>query len=137
MGLGFRGGILGVSLLAFACASHRGQLTGAWVVAAGPGRAGTAAAPRYAQPIVVAGSDACIPSQAFVDQFGNPCKEHESEGPASTDMTGSLPMGANPTTSEVRWYCEGSSVVRLVIDRCGTAESYRIREVAVQMGGRH
>ena len=137
MGLGFRGGIVAFSLLASACASHRAQLSGAWIVAAGPGRAGTAEAPRYAQPIVLAGSDACIPSQAFVDQFGNPCKEHESEGPASTDMGGSLPMGANPTTSEVRWYCEGRSVVRLVLDRCGTAESYRIRDVAVWMGGKH
>jgi hypothetical protein len=52
-------------------------------------------------------------------------------------MGGSLPMGANPTTSEVRWYCEGRSVVRLVLDRCGTAESYRIRDVAVWMGGKH
>jgi len=137
MGLGFRGGVVGVFLLASACASHRAQLTGAWVVAAGPGRAGTAAAPRYAEPIVVAPSDACIPSQAFVDQFGNACREHETEGPALADMGGSLPMGPNPTTSEVRWYCEGRSVVRLVIDRCGTAESYRIREIAVQMGGKH
>jgi hypothetical protein len=122
--------------LASACASNNGQLSGRWIVAAGPGRAGTAQPPRYGQPIVLEGSDGCIPTQAFIDQFGPFCKEHETEGGASTDMTGSLPLGPNPTTSEVRWYCEGRSVVRIVIDRCGTAESYRIREVAVWMGGR-
>jgi hypothetical protein len=74
---------------------------------------------------------------AFIDQFGNPCKEHETEGGASTDMSGALPMGANPTTSEVRWFCEGRSVVRLVLDRCPGTDSFRVKEVAVWMGGKH
>jgi len=136
MGMSFREGVVTLSLLLWGCASNKGQLSGAWIVAAGPGRAGTAQPPRYAQPIVLDGTDACIPTQAFNDQFGPFCKEHETEGAASTDMTGALPLGPNPTTSEVRWYCEGRSVVRMVIDRCGTAESYRIREVAVWMGGK-
>ena len=131
-----REGVVTLSLLASACAANKGQLSGAWVVAAGPGRAGIAQPPRFAQPIVLDGSDGCIPTQAFNDQFGTPCKEHETEGAPSTDMTGALPLGANPTTSEVRWYCEGRSVVRIVIDRCDKAESYRIREVAVWMGGK-
>jgi hypothetical protein len=136
MGLRIREGVVTLSLLASACASSKGQLSGAWVVAAGPGRAGTAQPPRYAQPLTLDHSDGCIPTQAFIDQFGPLCKEHETEGAASTDMSGALPLGPNPTTSEVRWYCEGRSVVRLVLDRCGTAESYRIREVAVWMGGK-
>ena len=126
-----------MSVMAGACASSRGQLSGAWVVAGSPGRAGIAQQPRAAQPIALDNSDGCIPAVAFIDQFGNPCKEHETEGGASTDMSGSLPTGANPTTSEVRWFCEGKSVVRLVLDRCGTADSFRVKEVAVWMGGKH
>jgi hypothetical protein len=137
MALVLRGSVVALAFFAYACASRPGQLSGAWVVAGSPGRAGTAQAPRNAQPIVLEGSDGCIPSQAFVDQFGNACKEHESEGPASTDMTGSLPLGPNPTKNEVRWYCEGRSVVRLVLERCGTSEGYRITDIAVWMGGRH
>src|SRR5215510_8254054 len=96
MRLTFREGIVTLSLLASACASSKGQLSGAWVVAAGPARAGTAQPPRYAQPIVLEGSDGCIPTQAFIDQFGPLCKEHETEGGASNDMSGSLPLGPNP-----------------------------------------
>src|SRR5689334_22473937 len=112
MGNRVRRGAVALLFAVPACASSPGRLSGAWVVAAGPGRAGTAEPPRSAQPMVLAGSDGCIPAQAFVDQFGNLCKEHETEGGASTDMTGALPLGPNPTTSEVRWYCEGKSVVR-------------------------
>jgi len=126
-----------LTVLATACASQRAQLSGAWVVAGSPARAGVAQPPRNAQPLVLEGSDGCIPAVAFIDQFGNPCKEHETEGGASTDMSGALPMGANPTTSEVRWFCEGRSVVRLVLDRCPGADSFRVKEVAVWMGGKH
>jgi hypothetical protein len=130
-------GLVVLTVLATACASQRGQLSGAWVVAGSPARAGVAQPPRNAQPLVLDGSDGCIPAVAFIDQFGNPCKEHETEGGASTDMSGALPMGANPTTSEVRWFCEGRSVVRLVLDRCPGADSFRVKEVAVWMGGKH
>src|SRR5579859_2051342 len=130
-------GFVALTVLPTACATQRGQLSGAWVIAGSPARVGIAEPPRTAQPLVLDGSDGCVPAVAFIDQFGNPCKEHETEGGASTDMSGALPTGANPTTSEVRWFCEGKSIVRLVLDRCGAADSYRIKEVAVWMGGKH
>jgi hypothetical protein len=137
MGTCVRRGVVALSLFVSGCACHKGELTGAWVVAGSPGRAGVAERPRYAQPLALSGAGVCVPSQNFNDQFGTLCREHESEGPASTDPGGALPLGPHPTSNEVRWYCEGRSVVRLVLERCPASESYRITEVAVWMGGKH
>src|SRR5260370_39086825 len=89
-------GLVVLMVLATACASQRAQLSGAWVVAGSPARAGVAQQPRNAQPLVLDGSDGCIPAVAFIDPFCNPCKEHETEGGASTGMSGPHPMCATP-----------------------------------------
>jgi hypothetical protein len=111
------------------------HLSGTWVVAAGPGRAGLAEHPHTAEPLAVAHPTECIAFDTFGEQFGKPCEAHESEGGASPRMDSDLPVGAHPTVNEVRWYCQGHSVVRLVLQRCGATDTFRIVDLAVSLAG--
>jgi hypothetical protein len=136
--MAFRGsGItLVLGLIAGGCAAHTGQLTGSWTVAAGPGRAGFAKQPRFGQPLEIEGAGECIVAQTLDQLFGTPCKDHETEVGGLSDTSGTLSVGPHPTTGEVRWYCEGRTVIRLVLERCGTGESYRVADLAVSVGGK-
>jgi hypothetical protein len=128
--------ICSLALLLGGCAcGSSAHLSNTWVVEAGPGRAGLASQPHNAEPITVSGPDECIAFDAFDRQFGKPCESHETEGGASPDMGGGLPVGPHPTANEVRWYCQGQTVVRLVIQRCTSSDSFRIVDVAVSLAG--
>jgi hypothetical protein len=111
------------------------RLTGTWTVAAaGPGRLGMAKAPRTASALEVDAQE-CVPPDHFGPRFGAPCNSHETEGGAQAGMGGDPEPGLAPTPSEVRWFCEGRAVVRLVIERCADAQTYRITNLAVSMTG--
>lgn len=51
------------------------------------------------------------------DVLGDVC-DHESENTAPPEPSGDLEPGIPPPTPEVRWYCDGSIAVRVVLERC-------------------
>ena len=124
---------LGLAGCGGAAAVPEGKLSNVWVVAAGvqPG-VGVAAAPTQGSPIAIAGAsaDGCVPTKTLDDHFGSMCAAHETEGGAATTMTDYVPLGPTPTPGEVRWYCDQHVVVRLVVNRCGTNDSFRVSQLA-------
>ena len=120
-----------------ACSPPRpGQLTGKWVAIGGPdgASAGTAAPPTAARPLAVtAAAQGCFDSATLNDEFGPRCQENEPEAAASAAMTDDVTLGNNPTPGEVRWYCDKRTVVRLVIERCGATNQFRVRQLAVSI----
>ena len=62
-------------------------------------------------------------------------KENEPEAAGSAAVTDEVPTGNQPTPGEVRWYCDRRTVVRLVLERCGTTNQFRVRQVAVSIDG--
>ncbi len=95
---------------------------------------GIAPSPHNAQPLLVSEPDRCIPSNTFDQQFGKEC-DHETEGGGSPDMGGALTPGPQPTQNEVRWYCQGRTVMRLVIQRCADTDNFRIVDVVISLSG--
>jgi hypothetical protein len=120
-----------------ACSPPRpGQLNGRWVAVGGSDgtAAGIAGPPTAARPLAVsAPPPGCFDSAALASEFGPQCKENEPEAAASTVVTDEVPTGNHPTPGEVRWYCDRRTVVRLVIERCGTANQFRVRQIAVSI----
>ena len=117
------------------CACNRpAHLSNTWVIEAGPGRAGIAPQPHNAEPLLVSQPDQCIPSNTFDQEFGKQC-DHETEGGGSVEMGGALTPGAHPTHNEVRWYCPGRTVMRLVIQRCPDSDNFRIVDVSISLSG--
>lgn len=120
-----------------ACSPPRpGQLTGKWVAVGGPdgASAGTAAPPTAARPLAVnAPAPGCFDNATLTSEFGPRCTENEPEAAGSAAMTDDVTLGNNPTPGEVRWYCDKRTVVRLVIERCGTANQFRVRQIAVSI----
>ncbi|MET0591524.1 MAG: hypothetical protein ABW133_02420 [Polyangiaceae bacterium] len=113
-----------------------GQLTGKWVAIGGPdgASAGTAAPPTAARPLVVnAPAPGCFDNAILTNEFGPRCQENEPEAAGSAAMNDDVTLGNNPTPGEVRWYCDKRTVVRLVIERCGTANQFRVRQIAVSI----
>jgi len=123
-----------------ACSPPRpGQLNRRWVAVGGPdgASAGIAAPPTAARPLAVnASPPGCFDSATLDGEFGARCKENEPEAAASVTVTDEVPTGNQPTPGEVRWYCDQRTVVRLVIDRCGTTNQFRVRQIAVSIDGR-
>jgi len=96
--------------------------------------AGIAAPPTAARPLAVnAQPPGCFDSATLDHEFGARCKENEPEAAGSAAVTDEVPMGNNPTPGEVRWYCDRRTVVRIVLDRCGTANQFKVRQVAVSI----
>ena len=129
------------ALLVVACASRTATVKDQWVYVAGaqPG-IGKASAPQYGGLVSIQNqpSTGCVESKTLDQNFGHPCDAHASEGGAAqpssgppTPMTDDVPMGNNPTQGEPRWYCDRHTVVRVVLERCGTTESFRVLQIAV------
>ena len=122
-----------------ACSTPRtGVLNGRWVAVGGPdsASAGIAAPPTAARPVAVsAQAPGCFDSSTLANEFGAVCEINKPEAAASTAVTDDVSLGNHPTPGEVRWYCDKRTVVRLVIERCGTANQYRVRQIAVSIGG--
>jgi hypothetical protein len=113
-----------------------GQLTGKWVAVAGTDGAslGTAAPPTAARPLAVtAGPQGCFDDAILSNEFGPRCRENEPEAQATSTMSDDVTTGNHPTPGEVRWYCDKRTVVRIVIERCGTANQFRVRQIAVSI----
>jgi hypothetical protein len=121
-----------------ACGGPRpGQLNGRWVAIGGPSgaAAGIAAPPTAARPLQVnAPPPGCFDNATLAAEFGPQCKDNEPEAAGTAAVTDEVPLGNNPTPSEVRWYCDRRTVVRLVIERCGTNQ-FRVRQIAVSIDG--
>jgi hypothetical protein len=137
----FRLAVHGLTLLAgvVACSPPRtGQLNGRWVAVGGldGAAAGIAAPPTAARPLVVnAPPPGCFDSAMLDREFGGRCQENEPEAAGSATVTDEVPSGNNPTPGEVRWYCDRRTVVRIVLDRCGAANQFRVRQIAVSIDG--
>ncbi len=123
-----------------ACSPPRpGQLNGRWVAIGGPdgAAAGIAAPPTAARPLSVnSPPPGCFDSGTLDSEFGARCNENEPEAAGSANVTDEVPAGNNPTPGEVRWYCDRRTVVRIVLDRCGTANQFRVRQIAVSIDGK-
>jgi hypothetical protein len=124
---------------AAACTSPRaGQLNGRWVAIGGTdgASAGVAGPPTAARPLAVnAPPPGCFDSGTLDAEFGTRCKENEPEAAGSVALTDEVPTGNHPTLGEVRWYCDRRTVVRLVIERCGATNQFRVRQIAVSIDG--
>jgi hypothetical protein len=122
---------------AVACSTPRtGVLNGRWVAVGGPdiAAAGIAAPPTAARPLAVsAGGTSCFDSSTLADEFGAVCEINEPEAAATVAVTDEVSPGNHPTPGEVRWYCDKRTVVRLVIERCGTTNQFRVRQIAVSI----
>ena len=137
-----RFGAFGFTLLtgAVACGGPRtGVLRGRWVAVGGPdgAAAGIAAPPTAARPLGVdAAPPGCFDNATLVSEFGAVCEINEPEAAGSAAMNDDVTMGNHPTPGEVRWYCDKRTVVRLVIERCGTTNQFRVRQIAVSIDGK-
>ena len=118
--------------------ARAGQLNGRWVAVGGPdgAAAGIAAPPTAARPLSVnAPPPGCFDNATLAHEFGAQCKVNEPEAAGSAAVTDEVPTGNQPTPGEVRWYCDQRTVIRLVIERCGTANQFRVRQIAVSIDG--
>ncbi len=139
-----RWGSVVLVLSATACApAPIAQLGGRWVYAS-PGGIGPAATPRYGAPLAVGSASApfpaapaaCVPRAALDERFGKTCERHETEGgaqptPQPPPMTDDVPIGITPTPTEAIWYCEERTVVRVVLQRCGTSDTFSVAQIVV------
>jgi hypothetical protein len=119
-------------------ASRTGQLNGRWVTIAGPdsAAAGVAGPPTAARPLsITAPPPGCFDNATLASEFGPQCKENEPEAAATAALTDEVPLGNHPTPGEVRWYCDKRTVVRLVIERCGATNQFRVRQIALSIDG--
>lgn len=112
--------------LAVACAGCAGapaRLSDGWVMASGRDGGAFLEQPRAVEGNVLAAVSAgrpCLPDTILLSLFGPVCA-HESENPASSAPSGELSPGIPAPTREVRWYCGGSLVVRVVLERCASS----------------
>ena len=139
---------LGWSAIA-CCPAPIAQLSGRWVLAS-PGGIGKAAAPSFGAPLAVGSSAVvgagvppaeCVPRATIDKQFGKVCLRHETEGGAQPSfqpppMDGEVPLGITPTPGEPIWYCDKHTVVRVVLQRCGTGDAFGISQIAVAIDGK-
>jgi len=137
-----------LALTAAACCPTTAQLSGHWVYAS-PGGIGQAGPPAFGAPLTVGSASAvagavppaaCVARAAIDQHFGKVCDAHETEGGAQSSsqpppMTGDIPLGNNPTPGEAIWYCDKHTVVRVVLQRCGTSDTFGVSQVAVAIDG--
>lgn len=139
---------LALALTACACCPTTAQLSGRWVYAS-PGGIGVAHQPSYGAPLAVGSAatplastpTACAARQAIDQHFGKVCGAHETEGGAQTStkppaMTDEVPLGNTPTPGETVWYCDDHTVVRVVLVRCGSSDTFGVSQVAVAIEGK-
>jgi len=132
-GMTWVGMSLGVGLVA--CSPSTAAVTNGWVFVASSGNAVAAPAPSEATPLPGADARACFTNAEIDDHFGPTCPNHEAEAKASPDMNDDFHPGAQPTPSQVRWYCSCPMVVRVVLDRCAGADTFHVSQVAVRTKG--
>lgn len=99
------------------------RLSDGWVVASGV-QGSTfldQPTPAVGTPLGESPGQNCLTNQQLLSAFGATC-DHESENAdASTQpSSGDLGPGIPTTKNEVRWYCGGDLVVRVVLQRCST-----------------
>ncbi len=98
----------------------------------------TAPAPSEATPLPAGDPTACFTNADLDQHFGPTCGNHDPEAKAAADMGDDFHSGAAPTPAQVRWYCSCPMVVRVVLDRCASADTFRVSQVAVRtQGGCH
>ena len=119
------------------CPVRSGKMSSEWVLAGSDVVAGPSAPPTLGAPLQL-GADpdvaqGCVAMSALRRHFGDTCTEHEAESHASPAMNDDVPMGNNPTSQEVMWFCDQRTVVRLSLARCGTAESFKVLQLAVSI----
>jgi hypothetical protein len=134
-----------VALAAVACCpAPIAQLSGRWVYAS-PGGIGKAGKPSYGAPLTIGNAagvlaavatTTCVPRAAIDQQFGKTCERHETEGGAQPSfeppaMTDEVPIGITPTPGEAIWYCDKHTVVRVVLQRCGTGDTFGVSQIVV------
>ena len=140
-----RGFIVVVALAAVACCpAPIAQLSGRWVYAS-PGGIGKAGTPSYGAPLSIGSAagvpgavaaTSCVPRAAIDQQFGKTCERHETEGGAQPSfepppMTDEVLPGIRPTPGEAIWYCDKHTVVRVVLQRCGTGDTFGVSQIVV------
>lgn len=123
-----RAALLSCALASAACGCGGGggkaaRLSDGWVVASGV-QGSTfldQPAPAAGQPLGQTPGQRCLSNQQLLSAFGAICN-HESENPGAgaQPSSGDLGPGIPPTSDEVRWYCGGDLVVRVVLQRCST-----------------
>lgn len=126
------------------CPAPIAKLSGRWVFAS-PGGIGKAGTPSYAAPLTVGSSTVppvpaapttCVPRAAIDQEFGKICERHETEGGAQPSfqpppMTDEVTPGIHPTPGEAVWYCDKHTVVRVVLQRCGSSDTFGVAQIAV------
>lgn len=131
------------------CPPPVARLSGRWVFAS-PGGIGKAGTPSYGAPLSVGApapgapaalAAACVPRATIDQQFGKACTSHESEGGAQPSfepppMSDEVPIGITPTPGEPIWYCDKHTVVRVVLQRCGSSDTFGISQIAVAIEGK-
>jgi hypothetical protein len=134
---------LGMAGLAFVltacCKVPEGVIGGRWVlVSRAEPAAGPATAPRHGEPLSVVATpevqNACFSSDSLDQHFGAQCAAHETEGGATSTMSDEVLPGTAPTPSEVRWYCDRQTLLRIVLRRCGSTNTFAVGEIAVARG---
>lgn len=131
-----------------ACSPTTAQLSGRWVYAS-PGGIGVAHQPSYGAPLAVGSAPtlgapppaACVARKAIDQHFGKVCAAHETEGGAQATsqpppLTDEVPLGNVPTPGEAIWYCDAHTVVRVVLVRCGSSDTFGVSQVAVAIEGK-
>lgn len=111
--------LLGLPFAAVACAPPS-RVSDGWAVTAGQGGGGFVdrGRPTEGKPLatVAVNRAACLSDAQLLSVLGKPC-DHETEN-TRQPATGDLEPGIPAPTPEVRWYCGGDLVVRVVLERC-------------------
>ncbi|HEY4118854.1 MAG TPA: hypothetical protein VGM56_13405 [Byssovorax sp.] len=120
--------------LALGCATctPNAVLSGHWVFVGGPGGAVVAGAPGAAP--LASDQGKCFSKAELTQAFGPTCAQHEPEAAAAASP-GDFTPGANPTVGEPVWYCSCPMVARVWLERCGTADTFKVTQVAVATQG--
>lgn len=122
-----------------ACSHAPARLSDTWAVTAGPSGAAFVdrAYPTEGKPLLETAQTRreCLTDADLLAVLGAPC-DHETENPHPRPPAGDLTPGIPELTPEVRWYCGGSVVVRVVLERCdatgaGDFDGVRPIELAV------
>jgi hypothetical protein len=130
--------VAAVSLLAFGC-TPPARVSDGWAVAAGTqgGAFVDHGKPTEGKPLVstAARKAPCLREAELLGLLGDRC-DHESENRPPAQPAGDLSPGIPEQTPQVRWYCGGKLVVRIVLAACdasgpGSQDGVTPIEVAV------
>jgi len=107
------------------CAGAPARISDGWAVAAGPSGAAFVnhERPVEGKPLAVSPKAvACLKETELLALLGPRC-DHESENVAPSPPVGDLGPGIPTQTPQVRWYCNGKLVVRVVFDACDSSRT--------------